>query len=104
MIRPLLAAALASGAVFALPTLAQGTDPNLGRNLAAACANCHGTNGISQQGMPNLAGQQRTYLAQQMQDFRAGKRPATIMHQIAKGYTDEQIDALSAYFSAQKNR
>ncbi len=104
MIRSLLAAALASGTVLTLPTLAQGIDPNLGRNLAAACANCHGTNGLSQQGMPNLAGQQRTYLAQQMQDFRAGKRPATIMHQIAKGYSEEQIEALAAYFSAQKAR
>jgi len=104
MIRPLLVAALASGAALAVPALAQGTDPNLGRNLAAACANCHGTNGVSQQGMPNLAGQQRTYLAQQMQDFKTGKRPATIMHQLAKGYSDEQIEALAAYFSAQKSR
>jgi len=102
MIRNVLAATLASG--FALSALAQGADPNLGRNLAAACANCHGTNGVSQQGMSNLAGQQRDYLVQQMQDFRAGKRPATIMHQIAKGYSDEQIDALAAYFSAQKSR
>jgi len=54
--------------------------------------------------MPNLAGQQRAYLAQQMQDFKTGKRPATIMHQLAKGYTDEQIDALAAYFFAQKAR
>ena len=54
--------------------------------------------------MPNLAGQQRSYLVQQMQDFRAGKRPATIMHQIARGYTDEQIDALAAYFSEQRAR
>jgi len=104
MIRNVLSAALASGAVFALSALAQGTDPNLGRNLAAACANCHGTNGVSAQGMPNLAGLQRTYLVQQMQDFKTGKRPATIMHQLAKGYTDEQIDALAAYFSAQKAR
>ena len=104
MIRYVLAATLTSGAVFALSALAQGVDPNLGRNLAAACANCHGTNGVSLQGMPNLAGQQRAYLVQQMQDFKTGKRPATIMHQLAKGYTDEQIDALAAYFSAQKAR
>jgi len=105
MIRALLFAALApAAAVFASPVSAQGTDPNLGRNLAAACANCHGTNGASVQGMPNLAGQQRTYLVQQMQDFKTGKRPATIMHQLAKGYTDEQVDALAAYFSAQKAR
>jgi cytochrome subunit of sulfide dehydrogenase len=105
MIRALLFAVLASAAaVFASPAPAQGSDPNLGRNLAAACANCHGTNGVSQRGMPNLAGQQRAYLVQQMQDFKAGKRPATIMHQLAKGYTDEQIDALAAYFSAQRAR
>jgi sulfide dehydrogenase cytochrome subunit len=104
MIRNVLAAALASGAVLAPPALAQGADPNLGRNRAAACANCHGTNGASIQGMPNLAGRERAYLVQQMQDFKTGKRPATIMHQLAKGYTDEQIDALAAYFSAQKAR
>jgi len=105
MVRAMLLATLASAAaVFALPAAAQSTDPNFARNLAAACANCHGTNGVSQQGMPNLAGRQRTDLMQQMQDFKAGKRPATIMHQLAKGYTDEQIDALAAYFSAQKAR
>jgi cytochrome c553 len=105
MVRALLLAALASAAAgFASPASAQSTDPNLARNLAAACANCHGTNGMSQQGMPNLAGRLRADLVQQMQDFKAGKRPATIMHQLAKGYTDEQIDALAAYFSAQKTR
>jgi cytochrome c553 len=104
MSRSLLAAAFVAGAALASQVSAQGADPNLGRNLAAACANCHGTHGVSQQGMPNLAGQQRSQLAQQMQDFRAGKRPATIMHQIAKGYTDEQIDALAAYFSAQNTK
>ncbi len=102
MIRNVLAATFASG--FALSALAQDADPNLGRNLAAACANCHGTSGVSQQGMPNLAGRERAYLAQQMQGFKTGKRPATIMHQLAKGYTDGQIDALAAYFSAQKAR
>ena len=102
MNRALLAATFVAGAALASPVSAQGSDPNIGRNLAAACANCHGTQGVSQQGMPNLAGQQRSQLAQQMRDFRTGKRPATIMHQISKGYTDEQIDALAAYFSAQK--
>ncbi len=102
MIRPLLAAVLVASAALSLPARAQGADPHLGRNLAAACANCHGSNGVSRQGMPNLAGQQRTYLVQQMQDFRSGARPATVMHQISKGYTDEQIEALAAFFAAQK--
>jgi cytochrome c553 len=103
MYRALLAA-LVSAAVYAAAAAAQNVDPNLGRNLAAACANCHGTNGASLQGMPTLAGRPKEYLARQMQDFKSGTRPASIMHQIAKGYSDEHIEALSAYFSAQKTR
>jgi cytochrome c553 len=100
MARVFLAVVL--GAALLAPVLAQSADPNLGRNLAAACANCHGTNGASLQGMPSLAGQQKSSIARQMQDFRVGKRVATIMHQIARGYTDEQIDAIATYLSAQK--
>jgi len=86
------------------PAAAQDSAPNFGRNLAAACAICHGTNGTNAGGLPNLAGQPREYVAQQLRDFRDGKRPATIMHQIAKGYTEPQIDALAAFFSTQKAR
>jgi len=102
--RPLLVLALVWGAALAPVAVAQRSDPNLGRNLAAACANCHGTDGVSQPGMPGLAGQQRAYLVQQLQDFKTGKRAATIMHQISKGYTDEQIEALAGYLSEQKAR
>ncbi len=53
--------------------------------------------------MPNLAGQQKTYIIEQMRAFRDGKRPATIMHQLAKGYTDPQIEAIADFFSRQKS-
>ena len=99
MKRMVLAAALASASV---PVAAQQPDPNFGRNLAAACAICHGTNGVNAGGLPNLAGQPADYIAKQIRDFRDGKRPATIMHQISKGYTDPQIDALATFFAAQK--
>jgi len=74
------------------------------RALAATCANCHGTDGNALQGqaMPRLAGLQKTYIVEQMQAFRDGKRPATVMHQLAKGYSNEQIDALAGFFAAQK--
>ncbi|MBY0440450.1 MAG: c-type cytochrome [Burkholderiales bacterium] len=74
----------------------------LGRHVSFTCTNCHGTNGMSVGGMPSLAGQDRGYLARQMRDFRDGKRPATVMHQLARGLTDEQIDAVSAHFAAIK--
>ncbi len=71
--------------------------------LAGNCANCHGTAGKSATPqMPGLAGQSKDKLAQSMRDFRDGKRAATIMHQLAKGYSDKQIDLLAEYFSRQK--
>jgi len=73
------------------------------RLLASNCANCHGTDGHSQGGLPALAGLARPYLIQQLQDFKSGRRPATIMQQLSKGYTDAEIDALAGYFSSLKN-
>jgi cytochrome subunit of sulfide dehydrogenase len=69
--------------------------------LAANCANCHGTKGVAQGGMPSLAGLKKDEIVAQMQAFRDGKRQATIMHQLAKGYTDEQIALIADYFSKQ---
>jgi cytochrome subunit of sulfide dehydrogenase len=37
----------------------------------------------------------------QLTEFRDGKRPATIMHQIARGYTDAQLKAIAGHFAAQ---
>lgn len=70
--------------------------------LASNCANCHGTLGNAQGAMLSLAGQQKTYIVEQMRAFRDGKRPATIMHQLAKGYTDQQIELIADFFSRQK--
>jgi cytochrome c553 len=85
-----------AGAIF---SAAASADPD--RNLAAACANCHGTNGYSQGGIASLAGQNKAQLLARLREFRDGKRTATIMHQIARGYSDAQLVALSDYFSRQ---
>ena len=81
---------------------AQAVDPLQARRWAASCASCHGTVGQAQPGMPSLAGQSKDELVRKMQDYKAGRLPATLMHQLAKGYTDEQIEAIAAYFAAQK--
>ncbi|MBI4189926.1 MAG: cytochrome c [Betaproteobacteria bacterium] len=87
----------------ALTSSAYAQDPNAARSLAATCFTCHGTDGISVGGVPpSLAGQDKKYLLQQMKDFKAGKRPATIMHQQAKGYSDEQLEQIAGYFAAVK--
>jgi cytochrome c553 len=96
---PLLAAA---AAVAAPGAAAQAGDPNLARNLAATCANCHGTGGFSVGEVESLGGKPKDELVRKMQDFKTGTRPATVMHQLAKGYTDEQIELVSSWFAAQK--
>jgi cytochrome c553 len=80
----------------------QAQDMQLGRSLAATCANCHGTNGVAKGEMAPLAGMPAAQLTSTLAAFKAGQRPATIMHQIAKGYTDEQIQLIAAFFAAQK--
>jgi cytochrome subunit of sulfide dehydrogenase len=83
---------------------AQVPDANLGRNLAAACAGCHGTNGVSQGVTESLAGMGKDDIVRKMQDFKSGTKPATIMQQLAKGYTDQQIEIIAVWFAAQKAR
>lgn len=85
------------GAAFAQTSVS----PTLGRNLAAQCANCHGTNGKSVADVPSLAGQSAAMIVQKMQDYRDGKLPASIMHQLAKAYSDEQVALMADYFSKQ---
>ena len=83
------------------PAAAQ--DANAGRNLSAPCFTCHGTGGNSVAGVPpSLAGRDRGELFQTLKDFQSGKRPATIMHQQAKGYTDEQLRLIASYLSTLK--
>jgi cytochrome c553 len=74
------------------------------KSLAATCANCHGTDGKAVEGsqVVALAGLDKNYIVTQMKAFKAGTRPATVMHQISKGYNDAQIDAVATYFAAQK--
>jgi cytochrome subunit of sulfide dehydrogenase len=72
------------------------------RVWAAACANCHGTMGKAEPGNESLAGKDKDELVQKLLDFKTGRKPATLMHQIAKGYTDEQLTQLAAYFASLK--
>ncbi len=72
------------------------------KQWASACANCHGTNGKAVGKAPALAGQPAAELIKKMAAYKSGAVPATIMHQIAKGYTDAQIEAMAAFFAAQK--
>jgi cytochrome subunit of sulfide dehydrogenase len=36
-----------------------------------------------------------------MQAFRSGARPATVMGRIAKGFSDDEVKAIAAWYGAQ---
>ncbi len=82
--------------------------PNLSEkgvaSMAANCAACHGTKGRPAAGsnVSALAGRDAREIVETMGQFKEGKRPATVMHQIAKGYSEAEIAALAAHFAAQR--
>lgn len=86
-----------------IPFAASNLTPLGVRSLAANCAACHGTNGNSAGGaVPGLAGMNKDYFVLQMKSFKEGRREATLMHQISKGYSDAEVVAMADYFAAQK--
>jgi cytochrome c553 len=100
LVSALFLAALASAQTlppaFASPNLS----PVGVRALAANCAPCHGTNGASAGGaIAGLAGMNKEYLVDQMKLFKEGKRVATVMQQLAKGYSAVEIEAIAGYFA-----
>ena len=75
-------------------------DAAAGKSRAAACAACHGANGISANGLwPNLAGQKEQYLVAQMKAFRDGDRKNAMMSPMAAGLSDDDIANLAAYYA-----
>ena len=97
--------AMACGAFAQQPAFAP---PNLTpagvRSMAASCASCHGTDGHAAPGslIPPVAGRHRGEIAQAMAQYRQGTKPATVMQQIAKGFSDAESAALDDYFARQK--
>jgi len=96
---------IAAAGLLAMAGAADAQDANLGRSLAATCANCHGTNGQARgDSVAALAGMPAERLIQTFNAYKSGALPATIMHQIAKGYTDDQVKAVAAFFASQAKK
>jgi cytochrome c553 len=70
---------------------------------AASCSGCHPASKSVATPVPRLNTSDAAQIATAMRDFRLGGRPATVMDRIAKGFTDEEIDAISAWYAAQKD-
>lgn len=78
------------------------------QNGVYACVNCHGKNGKGKADnisiFPIIGGQHRDYIIKELKDFREGKRtndPAGMMSDVAKKLSDQEIEAVANYLSAQ---
>jgi cytochrome c553 len=93
----LLAAAIGSISIAA--AVVASAEPPAG---AAACSGCHPASTRLTSPVPRLAGRDSAAIVKAMQDFRSGARAGTVMDRIAKGFTDEEIQAIAAWYATQK--
>jgi sulfide dehydrogenase cytochrome subunit len=71
--------------------------------LARTCNNCHGVGGVSAgASMPSIGGLPKEYLARIMKQWKYDERTGITMPRIVKGFSDDEIGALAAYFAAQR--
>lgn len=78
---------------------AAAADISRGAVLSSTCFTCHGTDGHSPGSIPSIYGIPAEIMIRNMQAFRSGERPATVMDRHARGYTDADIEAIAEYLS-----
>ena len=91
--------ATAIGCVTIAVAVVAAAEPPVG---AVSCSGCHPSSAHVASPVPRLAGRDKAELAKALLDFRSGARPGTVMDRIAKGFTDEEIQAIAAWYAAQQ--
>lgn len=86
-------ATIAALTMFALPAAAQSAAPA----GASSCSGCHDAKVANT--LPPLKGRPTAELVTAMQEFRSGKREATVMGRIAKGFSEEETQAIATWLS-----
>jgi sulfide dehydrogenase cytochrome subunit len=93
------AVAAAIGLASIAATVVAAAEPPAG---AVSCSGCHPASSRITSPVPRLIGLDRAAVVRAMQDFRSGQRAGTIMDRIAKGFTDDEIQAIAAWYATQK--
>jgi len=91
--------AAAIGSISIAAAVVASAEPPAG---AAACSGCHPASTRVTSPVTRLAGRDQAAIVKAMQDFRSGTRAGTVMDRIAKGFTDEEIQAIAAWYATQK--
>lgn len=93
--------ALVLAAFAADPAPATAADAAAGKDMAAACAGCHGEDGVSETALtPSLAGEPNDFVQWQLVFFRSGSRKSDLMEGIAQSLNNEDIRNLGAYYAS----
>jgi cytochrome subunit of sulfide dehydrogenase len=92
-------AAAAIGASLIAAAVVASAEPPAG---AASCSGCHPASTRITSPVPRLIGLDRAAIVRAMQDFRSGQRAATVMDRLAKGFTDDEIQAIAAWYATQR--
>jgi cytochrome c553 len=87
------------GALLALAAAAGAQEDVKVRGWAAGCNACHGPGGRSEAGMPSLAGRDKSEMFKYLMEIKEGKRNATVMHQIGKGFSNDELQRITEYFA-----
>lgn len=99
-------AAAAAPAAAPAPAAQQSTKPDSaegGKRYTAVCASCHGADGNSGvPANPKLAQQHPEYLVKQLQEFKAGKRPSSVMQAFAAQLSDQDMKNIAAFLAENK--
>lgn len=69
---------------------------------ASSCGGCHAERGRPDSAIPSLHGQSAGEIAAAMRAYRAGERPASVMDRIARGFSEEEIQAIAAWRAARR--
>ena len=97
MMLRLLLPVLASALLLAGPVWAADMAPP----GASSCTGCHAPKRIPDSVIPRIAGRKAADIVQFMREYRSGAWPSSVMGRLAKGFDDQQIDAIAAWFTAQ---
>jgi sulfide dehydrogenase cytochrome subunit len=90
---------LAAAIVLAWTCAASAAEPPIG---VFGCTGCHAASAKVETPVPRLTGRPAAETVKAMQEFRGGQRPGTVMDRIAKGFSDEEVQAIAAWYAEQK--
>ena len=70
-------------------------------SLSVSCAGCHGTFGESFSSIPSINGMDKEELIRKLSEFKQGKKPASVMDRIARGFDERDFEKMAIYFARQ---